>query len=65
MTKAKIRRLTVYTKFRERTYDNTTVPEIRLEGRWLEKVGFYKGQRVKIEQEQGRLIITLDDEPAA
>jgi toxic protein SymE len=65
MTKAKIRRLTVYTKFRERTYDNTTVPEIRLEGRWLEKVGFNEGQRVKIEQEQGRLIITLDDEPAA
>jgi toxic protein SymE len=65
MTKAKIRRLTIYTKFRERTYDNTTVPEIRLEGRWLEKVGFNRGQRVKIEQEQGRLIITLDDEPAA
>jgi toxic protein SymE len=65
MTKAKIRRLTVYTKFRERTYDNTAVPEIRLEGRWLEKVGFNRGQRVKIEQEQGRLIITLDDEPAA
>lgn len=65
MTKATIRRLRVYTKFRVRTYDNTTVPEIRLEGRWLEKVGFNKGQRVKIEQEPGRLIITLDDEPTA
>jgi toxic protein SymE len=63
MTKTKIRRLTVYTKFRERTYDNTTVPEIRLEGHWLEKVGFTEGQRMKIEQEQGRLIITLDTEP--
>lgn len=65
MTKVKIRRLRVYTKFRGRTYDNTTVPEIRLEGRWLEKVGFNTGQKVKIEQEHGRLIITLDDEPAA
>jgi toxic protein SymE len=57
--------LTVYTKFRVRTYDNTTVPEIRLEGRWLEKVGFNKGQMVKIEQEPGRLIITIDEEPNA
>jgi toxic protein SymE len=65
MTTTKNRRLTISTKFRGRTYDSTTVPEIRLEGRWLEKVGFNGGQRVKIQQEPGRLIITLDDEPAA
>jgi len=62
MTKIKIRRLKVYTKFRERTYDNTIVPELRLGGRWLEKAGFTTGQRVKIFQEPGRLIITLEEE---
>jgi toxic protein SymE len=64
MTMTQIRRLTVYTKFRTRRYDYTTIPEIRLEGKWLEKIGFNKGQRVKIEHEQCRLIITLDEEAA-
>jgi len=61
MTMAKTaRHLTVYSKYRQRTYDNTVVPEIRLEGRWLEKSGFAQGQRVIVEQERGKLIIRLD-----
>lgn len=54
------RRLKVYSKYRQRTYDNTVVPEIRLEGRWLEKSGFSQGQKVVVEQERGKLIIRLD-----
>lgn len=56
------RRLKIHSKFRSRRWDYTTVPEIRLEGRWLEEVGFKKGARVKIQIEPRKLIITLDKE---
>jgi toxic protein SymE len=55
------RKLKVYSKFRSRRWDNTTVPEIRLEGRWLEEVGFKEGKRVKIQVEKNKLTITVDD----
>jgi hypothetical protein len=35
-------------------------PWIRLSGKWLELAGFNPGQRVKINVEQGRLIITTE-----
>lgn len=37
----------------------TTVPEIRLEGRWLANLGFKEGSEVRVEQEQNRLVITV------
>lgn len=55
------RKLKIYRKFRTRRWDNTTVPEIRLEGRWLEKVGFKEGERVKIQVEKNKLTITIDE----
>lgn len=61
-----MRKLKIHTKFRTRTWDNTTVPEIRLEGRWLEKLGFEKGKEVLIEEQQNQLIIIVkptDTEP--
>jgi toxic protein SymE len=48
----KPRKLTIYTKFRQNGRDYTTIPEIRLEGKWLEKLGFMQGQKVKVEQEE-------------
>lgn len=39
----------------------TTLPEIRLEGRWLEEVGFKEGKRVKIQVEKNKLTITVDN----
>jgi toxic protein SymE len=58
----KTRKLTIYTKFRQNGRDYTTIPEIRLEGKWLEKLGFMQGQKVKVEQEEFKLTITVDDE---
>ena len=55
------RKLKIHSKFRTRRWDNTTIPEIRLEGKWLEELGFKQGQIVIIEQEQNKLIITLDN----
>ena len=54
--------LKIYRKFRARTWDNTTVPEIRLEGKWLEQLGFEQGNEVLIEQKKNKLIITVKKE---
>jgi toxic protein SymE len=55
----KLRKKKVYTKFRNRTYDNITIPEIRLEGKWLEKLGFKQGQHIVIQQELNKLTIMI------
>lgn len=57
---SKFRKLKIHSKFRTRTWDNTTIPEIRLEGKWLDELGFKQGQTVIIEQEQNKLTIRLD-----
>ncbi len=56
------RKLKIYSKFRNRRWNSTAVPEIRLEGRWLEKLGFNEGKQVQIEQQQNKLIITFFEE---
>ncbi|MFZ6665984.1 SymE family type I addiction module toxin [Peijinzhouia sedimentorum] len=48
----RFRKLKIYQKFRTRTWDNTTVPEIRLEGHWLKKLGFEIGKEIKVEQKR-------------
>lgn len=55
------RRLKIYQKFRSRTRDNITVPEIRLEGKWLKELGFEEGREIKIEQQMNKLTILLSD----
>ncbi|MEO0554812.1 MAG: SymE family type I addiction module toxin [Bacteroidota bacterium] len=59
---SRFRKLKIHSKFRTRRWDNTTVPEIRLEGRWLEELGFEEGGQVKIEQQRHKLTITLHRE---
>ena len=58
----KLRVLKIYSKFRYRTWDNTTVPVIRLEGKWLERLGFKSGNEVEIELKKNKLIITVKKE---
>ncbi|MEM9680060.1 MAG: SymE family type I addiction module toxin [Bacteroidota bacterium] len=55
----KPRQLKVYQKFRSRTWDTTTVPEIRLEGFWLEELGFDIGKAIEVKQQKHKLTITL------
>lgn len=57
----RFRKLEIHSKFRTRRWDNTTIPEIRLEGKWLDELGFKQGQIVIIEQEQNKLTIRLDN----
>lgn len=53
------RKLKIHTKYRTRKYDETKIPEIRLEGKWLEALGFKQGQTVKIKQQKNKLTITV------
>ncbi|WP_429773989.1 SymE family type I addiction module toxin [Agaribacillus aureus] len=55
------RKLKIYPKSQNRTYDSVTFPEIRLTGKWLKELGFREGQEILIEQQQNKLIITHDN----
>lgn len=63
-----LRKLKIHSKQRPRTWDYITVPEIRLEGKWLNDLGFAEGRQVQIELRKNKLIITLnkgDEEKSA
>lgn len=62
MTMINFRKLKIHTKYRTRKYDETKIPEIRLEGKWLEALGFKQGQTVKIKQQKNKLTITVVNE---
>ena len=42
--------------------DYKRIPQIRLQGKWLQELGFDIGEALNVECEGGRLIITLRDE---
>lgn len=37
-----------------------SIPQIRLQGKWLQECGFEPGNRVHVQCERGKLIITID-----
>lgn len=50
-----IRLLTVYS-----TYTGSTeIPQIRIQGKWLEKLGFHEGKKILIQEKHGELLIKL------
>ena len=54
----KYRDLKVYEKYQERK----VVPEIRLQGKWLQELEFAPGTPITVTCEGGRLVITKKDE---
>lgn len=40
MTMTHSRKLKIHTKYQTRAHGETTIPEIRLKGKWLDKLGF-------------------------
>ena len=42
----------------------TAPPQILLQGRWLELAGFNTGDKITVDCQQGRLVITKDDPKA-
>ncbi|HWQ72622.1 MAG TPA: SymE family type I addiction module toxin [Desulfitobacteriaceae bacterium] len=39
--------------------NNSEIPQIRIQGKWLEKLGFRQGKKFSVEERQGQLIIRL------
>lgn len=52
------RRLKVYKKYTRFAGGHHQVPEIRLLGKWLEKIGFKCGQEISVIQYDNTLIIS-------
>ena len=59
MIMEKLRKKKVYSKFRCRAHGIIHIPEIRLEGKWLDKLGFKEGAEIIILQEPNKLTITI------
>ena len=61
-----MKKIKIQPKYRERTYDRIIVPEIKMEGIWLEKLGFKLGGHFQVEWKRKKLIITpIDNEEKA
>ena len=45
-----------------RSHADTSLPMIRLRGRWLKQLGFESGERITVSVEKNRLVLTLADE---
>lgn len=56
------RKLKIHTKYQTEDYKTVKIPIIKLQGKWLKKLGFNEGQMVNIEQKNKKLIITIDKE---
>lgn len=54
----KERKMTVY---KGRGAFKEAPPQILLQGRWLEQAGFNAGDKITVDCQQGRLIITKDE----
>jgi toxic protein SymE len=54
------RQIKVYQKYIARPLCTSVImPEIRLTGKWLQKLGFHCGQLILVEQSQKKIIITI------
>lgn len=54
------RKLKIHTKYQARTNRGVTIPQIVLKGKWLDELGFKKGEIVLVKQEKNKLTITID-----
>ena len=41
------------------------VPKIQMEGKWLEAIGFSVGDRIRVDYDDGKIIIRTDKETAS
>ena len=57
-----VRSLTIQPRFRESVFASKHVPEIRLCGEGLKKLGFVQGRKVVITTMNELLIVRLEDE---
>jgi toxic protein SymE len=53
------RKIKIHTRYQKSNRQMITVPEIRLQGKWLDALGFGKGKTVHIQQKKNKLTITV------
>lgn len=54
-----MKKIKIQPKLRKRASDEIWIPEIKMEGKWLEELGFKVGAQIQIEQQPQKLTITL------
>ena len=57
----KVRSLKVQPQHRNNRWTHNTVPEIRLRGAWLEKLGFSPYQRISVTTDKKTLVIRVEE----
>jgi hypothetical protein len=57
-----VRTMKIQPRYRENKYSTVHVPEIRLSGFWLDKLGFAEGRRVTITTMSELLIVRVQSE---
>ncbi|WP_293741230.1 SymE family type I addiction module toxin [uncultured Pedobacter sp.] len=57
-----MRRLKIQPKCRDYAWNRSIVPQIMLQGKWLEQIGFECHSHVIITALQGKLVIEIDKE---
>lgn len=55
------RQLKVYSRMRPKGSAYQQLPEIRIMGKWLEKIGFKCGDSITLIQSENRIVITLNE----
>jgi len=58
---AECKDLTIGFKFRKNRFSECLVPEIRLNGKWLSRMGFEMGKKVKVEFVKGQIILSANE----
>ena len=48
------------TRYTDRMY--LEVPKIQMEGKWLEAIGFSVGDKIRVDYDNGKIIISTDKE---
>ena len=48
------------TRYTDRRYSE--VPKIQMEGKWLESIGFFVGDKLLVDYEEEKIIIRIDKE---
>jgi toxic protein SymE len=59
--KPQVRTLKIHKKFRATRYETKLVPEIKLCGKWLERLGFEKGKTVQVTEMDNLIILRIEN----